>query len=160
MTDSEMAWPRRRGPRPATTPTNPHVQLDQNAPAALQEQLFARVRDLPHVIIGPSLISVPGARGFHIADDVVLPPDATVIGREIGHLHPPDDGSLHLTLPQDLVEPVVDAGWAELHPVARAGLIPPTTVMVYGPRDDDELEVVWRCVQAAHHHATAGPSTP
>ena len=32
----------RPGPRPRTTPTNPHVQLDGNAPLELQELLFEK----------------------------------------------------------------------------------------------------------------------
>jgi hypothetical protein len=39
------------------------------------------------------------------------------------------------------VRAAVDAGWAEPHPVARMGLIPETAVMLYAPRDDDELAV-------------------
>ena len=57
---------KRAGARPRTTPTNPHTQLDQNAPAALQEALFARARALPNVVVGASLVSVPGARAFHL----------------------------------------------------------------------------------------------
>jgi len=54
----------RPGSRPRTTPTNPHVQLDQNAPLELQELLFERARALPGVRVEPSMISVPGARAF------------------------------------------------------------------------------------------------
>ena len=38
---------------------------------------------------------------------------------------------------------------------ARAmGLIPPTAMMVYGPRDEAELEVVWDLLRASHAFAT------
>ena len=53
---------KRSGARPRTTPTNPHTQLDQNAPAALQERVFSLARLLPGVVVGPSHVSVPGAR--------------------------------------------------------------------------------------------------
>lgn len=33
--------------------------------------------------------------------------------------------------------------------MARMGLIPLTTMMVYGPRDQEELEVVWGLLQAS-----------
>jgi hypothetical protein len=39
--------PARSGPPPYTTPTNPHQQLDQNAPAELQEKLYGWARALP-----------------------------------------------------------------------------------------------------------------
>lgn len=153
-------WPHRSGPPPTTTPTNPHQQLDQTAPPALQERLWQRVHELEQVVLGPSGISVPGTRALHLDDDVAVTPGTTMIGREFAHLHPRSDGSLHLVLPEGVAPDVVAAGWAELHPIARRGLIPPTTVMVYGPRDDDELEVVWRCVRAAHRHAVAAARTP
>ena len=40
----------RAGPKPRTTPTNPHTQLEQNAPRHLQERLFARACELADVV--------------------------------------------------------------------------------------------------------------
>jgi hypothetical protein len=76
-----------------------------------------------------------------------------MIEREFAHLHPGGDQSLHLTLPPALAQEAIDSGWAELHPVARMGYIPATTVMVYAPRDEDELEVVYGLVQASYRYA-------
>jgi hypothetical protein len=45
------------------------------------------------------------------------------------------------------------AGWAEPHPVALRGLIPPTAVMLYAPRDEAELDVIERLVRASHAFA-------
>ncbi|MEU4549032.1 hypothetical protein [Nonomuraea dietziae] len=36
----------------------------------------------------------------------------------------------------------------------RALHLPPTIVMVYGPRDREELEVVWSLVQTSYAYAT------
>lgn len=150
-----LTLPKRHGEKPRTTPTNPHQQLNQCAPTALQEQLFERARALPNVRIGRSGISVPGARAFHLSQDVAAgPPEAFMIGREFGHLHPPYDGSLHLALPLETAEHVIAQGWGELHPVARSGLIPRTVLMVYGPRNEEELEVVWRILQLSHAFAS------
>jgi len=141
---------KRAGARPRTTPTNPHTQLDQNAPHALQERLFALARNLPGVAVGPSLVSVPGARAFHLPS-CAHPVDAGfMIGREFAHLHPPTDGSLHMSLPAGIVRAVVDNGWAELHPLAGKHGLPGNIVMVYGPRDDAELEIVAALVRASH----------
>ena len=76
-----------------------------------------------------------------------------MIEREFAHLHPGRDQSLHATLPPELASAAIDAGWAELHPVARRGLIPPTTVMLYAPRDENELEIVYDLVLAAYRFA-------
>lgn len=147
--------PPRKGPRPATTPTNPHTQLDQQPDdLSIREELAQRVFALPDVVEQPSQVSVPGARALWLRDGAPAgPAEAFMIGREFAHLHPRQDASLHLTLPPNLVEAAIEAGWAELHPVARRGLIPRTTVMVYAPRNRDELEVVYGLVLASYRHA-------
>jgi hypothetical protein len=147
--------PRRAGPRPRTTPTNPHTQLDQQpVDAGLAEELAARVFALPGVVEEPSRISVPGARALVLAPgEPAGPAEAFLIGREFAHLHPAPDHSAHAMLPPDLVRAAVDAGWAEPHPVARMGLIPETAVMLYAPRDDDELAVSEMLLRASRQFA-------
>ncbi len=147
--------PRREGPNPRTTPTNPHQQLDQNAPVPLQEVLFARACGLAGVIAQPSQISVKGARGFWLPKELAMgPPDAFMIGYEFAHLHPSYDGSLHMRLPFAIIEEVIAKGWGELHPSAPKGFAPGKTVMIYGPRDNGELDIVWRILQHSYAFAT------
>jgi hypothetical protein len=150
--------PTRPGERPRTTPTNPHTQLDQQ-PTDLRwvEELAERVFALPGVHKEPSRISVPGARALILAPgEPAGPPEAFLIEREFAHLHPAPDHSLHAMLPPDLVTEAVEAGWAELHPVALRGLIPRTAVMLYAPRDEAELDVIERLVRASHAFARPG----
>ena len=45
---------------------------------------------------------------------------------------------------------MIDNGWAERHPLAGKYGLPTNIVMVYGPRDDAELEVVAALVAASH----------
>jgi phospholipase/carboxylesterase len=145
-----MALPSRTGPRPRTTPTNPHTQLDQLAPAAMQAELARRLFALDGVVERPSMISVPGARALWLADDVpAAGPGAFMIGREFAHVHPPYDGSLHAALPPALAEEAISAGWAEPHPMALRGVIPRSIVMLYGPRDPAELDVIVGLVEAS-----------
>jgi Family of unknown function (DUF5519) len=141
---------RRRGTRPSTTPTNPHTQLTQNAPAELQERVFSFASSLPGVVVGPSAVSVPGARAFHLPASSSTARESFMVGREFAHLHPASDGSLHLVLPPDVVDRVIDNGWAERHPLAGRHGLPANIVMVYGPRDDDELGVVEDLLRASH----------
>jgi phospholipase/carboxylesterase len=145
---------KRAGPRPRTTSTNPHTQLDQNAPADMQEKLFEIGQSLAGVRVGRSLVSVPGARAFHLSGCTHQRDDAFMIECEFAHLHPPHDGSLHMTLPPDLVESVIANGWAERHPLAGKFGLPDNIVMIYGPRDDDELMVVADLLHASHRWAT------
>jgi hypothetical protein len=126
------------------------MQLDQLPPgrvlAALTELLF----ELPGVCEQPSAISVPGARALWLEpNDARGPREAFLVGREFAHLHPPPEGSLHAALPASLAAEAIAGGWAEIHPVARLGLIPGNVVMLYAPRDDAEVAVVLGFVRSA-----------
>lgn len=147
--------PQRAGERPQTHYDMPHQQESQNAPTELQEALFERVAALPGVIVGPSGVSVPGARAFHLDPaHAAGPRDAFMVGNEFAHLHPAYDGSLHLVLPEAEAREVIAKGWGEFHPLVEQGIAPPTNVMVYGPRNEAELDTVMHIVRAAHANAT------
>jgi hypothetical protein len=146
--------PKRGGPRPRTTPTNPHTQLEQNPEREVVEELARRVFALPGVEERPSAISVPGARALWLREDVPAGPrEAFMIGREFAHIHPMPDGSLHAALPPEVAQEAVEKGWAEQHPVARMGYIPQNVVMIYAPRDVREIEVVAGLVEEAYRYA-------
>ncbi len=68
-------------------------------------------------------------------------------------VHPPDDGSMHMMLPENDVPELVEAGWGEVHPLVPVGRMPPTTVMVFGPRDDAELDIVLGLIDASYRYA-------
>jgi hypothetical protein len=144
----------RSGSRPRTTSSNPHTQLDQNAPRALFDALAARIFALPDAEERRSLVSVAGARALWLRDGIAAgPSDAFMVEREFAHLHPARDGSLHMALPRRRAETAIAAGWAELHPIARLGYLPQTVVMVFGPRDDAELEIVYGLVLESYRNA-------
>jgi phospholipase/carboxylesterase len=145
--------PERRGARPSVSWTIPQQQESDNAPAELQERLFAHVAALAGVEAGPSRISVPGARAFVLEEG--SPDPAAYLVPEVGefaHLHPSYDGSLHLVLPPDLAADVSTKGWGRPHMWAGTRLSP-GFMMVYGPRDEDELATVLAIVTASHAHA-------
>lgn len=150
-----MSIPRRQGPRPATTSSNPHTQLDQQpVGSAVRDRLAEVAFALAGVREQESAISVPGARALWLAEGADGPPEAFMIGSEFAHFHPAStDQSLHMMLPPEIAEEAIAAGWAELHPVARMGLLPPTAVMVYAPRDDLEREVVAELIRVSHTFA-------
>jgi phospholipase/carboxylesterase len=152
MHNSYLHW-QRPGPKPKTTPTNPHTQLDQLAPVDLQEKVFDFARTLKNVVIGPSLVSVPGARAFHLPADQHVKHGCAMVQGEFAHLHPASDGSLHMTLPSNIVEKVIELGWAERHPLAGKYGLPDNIVMVFGPRNEKELEAVIDLVHTSYTHA-------
>jgi hypothetical protein len=152
---NEDVVPNRRGSRPRTTPTNPHTQLEQNPQPEMVEELAWRVFALPGVEERPSAISVPGARALWLRDKLPAGPrEAFMIGREFAHIHPLPDGSLHAALPPEVADEAISKGWAEQHPVARLGYIPQNVVMIYAPRDAQEVEVVAGLVIGAYRYAS------
>jgi len=119
----------------------------------MQAALASRVYALPGVEERPTLLSAAGARAIWLKDDIPPgPTDAFLGGREIGHFHP-WDASLHIALPPDVAREAMAAGWAEVHPVARAGMAPEHFVMLYGPCDEREVEIVFQLVAAAVRNA-------
>jgi hypothetical protein len=146
--------PERAGQRPGTTPTNPHTQLDQNPEEVLVRELAQKVFALSDVEERPSAISVHGAQALWLRDEVPAgPQEAFMIGREFAHIHPLPDGSLHAALPPELAEEAIEKGWAEQHPVARMGYIPPNVVMIYAPRNAEEIEIVAGLVTESYRYA-------
>ncbi|MEV0467266.1 luciferase family protein [Nocardia tengchongensis] len=142
--------PRRGGERPRTRPHNPHQQLSDIAPPDLQEALWARMITLPGTQVGRSRVSLPDTRALYLLPELAHGPEhAFVAGTEFAHLHGRGDGSLHLCLPVAVALEAIEQGWAEQHPMARRGYLPPTLLMVYGPRDADEVAVVWRLIRTA-----------
>lgn len=150
----------RPGPRPRTSRTTPHTQLEQNAPAPVQRLLWSRMVALPNVTPGPSLIAGGRTRALHLDRSVAHGPVGAFApdgGTEFAHLHGLHDGSLHLNLPVDLAEEVIAAGWGEYHPVVLAGWEPRTLVMVYGPRDEAEVETVMGLVRISRAFGAGVP---
>jgi hypothetical protein len=145
--DSVEPLPSRAGPPAETIGPAPHSQVSQQAPHELQRELATRALALPGVHAAESLVSVPGALAFVLDEDNAAGPrEAFQAGREFAHLHPPYDGSLHMTLPPGLADEAYAKGWGEPHPYSG-------TPLIFGPRDGDELEVVWTLLHASYTFA-------
>jgi hypothetical protein len=142
----------RRGNPPRTIPDYPHEQLTQGGTAALRERLRERAGALPGVLEGSNGTSVPDIRTFLLEPGYAEGPrEAFLAGGEFAHLH--HDGSLHLTLPRGLGDEVVVQGWGEVHVDAGARRGSPIFMMIYAPRDEDELEAVWRIFELSYEFA-------
>ena len=116
----------------------------------MQEALWTRMRTLPGVRAIRSLMSLPDTRALELDRAIANGPQAAFApdgGTEFAHLHGRPDGSLHMNLPVDVAEAAIAAGWAEYHPYALIGWIPPNYVMVYGPRDAVEVDIAFRFVE-------------
>ena len=148
--------PNRRGNKPTTTPSNPHMQLDQqpNDPLIIEE-LMEWAFSLPHINREYSKISVPGAQAMCLPTDKVCDAcNAFMSGTELAHFHPHPDYSMHISLPLADANLVIDKAWGELHPVVRTGWLPPYFIMLFAPRDTDEMEIAKKILLRSYEFAT------
>lgn len=162
-----ITLPARSGPRPRTNYAFPHTQLDQTAPAYLQDEVLHRAGALDGVAFGESFAE-SSTDAFVLDESAARGPAdlAFLQGREFAHLHRPGDGALHMTLPIEIIHEMQRAGWGESHPLAgqqvpdphpsadgRLLTVPPTAVMVFGPRDIGEVDVVWGLLEISYQYA-------
>jgi hypothetical protein len=133
----------RLGDRPRTSTEVPHRQLSQHATPRLWNNLAEAIFALPGVVEGPSSVGTPSSRAV-LLEDLLEPLSAETSLAPVAerlepvHLHGVEDTSLHLCLPADRAHEVCIFGWGEPHRYAAR----PTDIMVYGPRDAEELQVV------------------
>jgi hypothetical protein len=149
----DVPLPERTGARPQTTPGVPHVQIGVRSFAEVNAALLRRVATLPGVEVRPTVVSLPGAKGFWLTARVALAhPEVIVGGREFAHMHP--DGSLHASLAPGRARDAGCAGWATAHPWAnqRAGW--EGFVMLYTPQTMAELEVTFQLVVDSYNFVT------
>lgn len=143
--------PRRRGGPPVVPDVRPLEQLTQNAPVRLQESLLRLAGSMRGVLIGTSTGCTPGSSGLHLAPKLAQGPRwAFLGGTEFAHLHPSYDGSLHVTLPPLVSSAVEAAGWGKQDSPLGACLL-------YGPRDEDELQFVWELLTCSYRYARSLP---
>ena len=145
--------PERSGPRPQTSGTVPHVQIGVEPVLAVTDELFRRAFTLPGVEDRPTIVSLPGARGMWLSDDIPLAhPEAIVSGREFAHIHP--DGSLHAPLPYERALEVAENGWGERHPWADERDGWDGLVMLFTPQSMAELEIIFQLIVESYNHVT------
>lgn len=75
---------------------------------------------------------------------------------EVAHFHRPQ-GSMHLHLNPSDARIVVERGWAELHGLSGS-MVPASYVLVYSPRDREDLNAVTRILEATLDWATGKPT--
>jgi hypothetical protein len=145
--------PPRPGPRPATTGVEiPHDQLEDFSPPEIRAELIARAQRLPGVFTGPSLVSEPASLALRLRKqnrrfEAFLHPTVD----EFGHIH--RSGFMHLTVPMTCIDALRKLGWIEPHPISRRPEFPDTIVMLYAPRDAEELDVAVAVLHASYEQA-------
>lgn len=146
----------RAGPRPTVLGIIPHRQINQQAPEHIFTLLNATLDNLanryPHLLEMKTSCFESHSRGL-FSKKPLQHKGHTTCGGEICHMHSVD-GSMHLTLHPDDAARVIDAGWGERHPLAvgwhgYGKFLNESFVLVYAPRNEDEVKTVVEIVKAA-----------
>lgn len=146
-----LELPRRISPAPATTNSVPHIQIDVKTDPVLSAALLHQTANIQGVEIRDTVLSLPGAKGFWIIENVKIErPERLIGGREFAHMHP--DGSLHASLPPDLAIDAVKRGWATFHPWSTERPGWEGFVMLYTPQSEGELRVILRLIQESYNY--------
>ncbi|WYZ34902.1 hypothetical protein EsH8_I_001178 [Colletotrichum jinshuiense] len=152
LQDDQHRLPYRPGPRPLVAGIAPQRQLDQHG--ALPH--YHALRRTLERLAAASPAQFGTARSCLEKHGLGLfarhPVNVTCNG-EVCHVHD-SDHSLHMNLHPDDIREVLVKGWGQRHPLAWKGRlvqmpVPEEFVMVYAPRDDHELRIVCRIIEAA-----------
>lgn len=134
--------PPRAGLRPLMQRVLPHVQLNQLPTAETLRELIQSSLAIPNVRYQQSRMASQHTCALVVEDRYAAgPPEAFIDQHEFCHISPLSEGSIHLTLPALLGNEVVELGWGERHPIAKAGILT-TLLTVYAPRNRHELASV------------------
>lgn len=164
-TTSSSSLPYRPGPRPVVQGIAPHRQTTQTGNATTYEALTSHLASIvdthahSHGLYADTSCFEKHSVGIFCAPGFCF--RATCKG-EVCHAHP-SDGSLHLTLHPADVRVVLEKGWGQRHPMAREeegcwwwalvkrwySAVPSGFVMIYAPRDEEEVAAVLEIVRAA-----------
>lgn len=161
--------PERKGDRPIVPGfVAPQRQMSDRGPrnAEMKDRLVAYQEDIAQA--NPSLVFVDVSRlegvgnpsehaalWFAVNRERVFPHYLRKTKGEFAHVHP--EATMHVTLSLVDAEEVVKNGWGERHPLSGVrGFWPITYVMIYAPRDDAELEVCKKVVDASVRFVCCG----
>ncbi|KAL2820758.1 hypothetical protein BJX63DRAFT_418375 [Aspergillus granulosus] len=166
----------RSGARPTVVGIAPQRQITQKSDTPMYEALAAEIQRLTNTYPN-ALYTATSCFEKHSTGIFYRLPDSTTIAGagkqphdcrpplqshkhritcdgEVCHSHP-SDGSLHLTLHPADVKVVIERGWGQRHPLARddwwwvTRFVPAGFVMIYAPRNAEELKCVIEIIRAA-----------
>jgi hypothetical protein len=146
--------PSRTGDAPEIGEVPPQLQFSdlgpENIRLALKEWAFSAFSNARE---HDTLISVPSSRALWLDeatpaahDDAFMPPSGS---REFCHLH--QDGSLHAVVAVEVEEEILAKGWGVRHMYYDRGV---KEVLVYAPRDTDELAVAKKLISMSYLYAS------
>jgi hypothetical protein len=147
----------REGSRPTTIGPAPHTQTNQFPEyEKYGDALFDYVMQFPNVENGISHIGDGGLRAFFIpsAKHTTGFTENFLVDNEFAHIHRHGSHSLHAVLPKEIGKIIEEMKWGENHPLSIATKIPATNYMLYGSRNEAELDVQKTILEISYLFAT------
>jgi hypothetical protein len=147
------ALPARKGSRPKTIIGPLHIQCDGHGDPKYLKQLVTDVLTWPYIESTPSLVRLPDTIPLRLEEKATTSdPSAFISAREFARvlLGAP---TICMALPLECAHWAIVRGWAEPHYLRSFGLMPPGAVLVYTPKNREELEVCYSFFAAAYHSA-------
>jgi len=154
--------PQRKGRRPAVGAYPvPHRQLDQLPGVEMKRKitnLFDVALERASDFVEYRLSHFEKRhQAITLRSDVAPHGDAIASRGEIAHVHP-SDGSMHMIFSLRDAALVIERGWGESHPLAGVMMdLPQTYLLIYSPRNREELAVTERLLDAAIAHMAQQP---
>jgi len=148
--------PQREGEPPKIGETVPQLQFSDKSPDNIRLLLSRWVfSTLPDVSEEDTRISVHTTRAIWLDEkveaahsDAFMPPPG---GREFCHIHL--DGSIHAVVADEVEDEIVRSNWGKRHPMYESHGV--KEVIVYAPRDKDEVETLKKVILKSYEYATA-----
>jgi hypothetical protein len=146
--------PAREGKQPEIGQQPPQLQFSDLGPENIRLELkYWAFNTFPNVEEHDTLISVPTSRALWLDEkvpaghnDAFMPPPNS---REFCHLH--EDGSFHTVVDVPIEDEILEKQWGVRHMYYDRGV---KEVLVYAPRDTDELIVAKKIITESYKYAS------
>lgn len=154
MKTQTLEIPTRKGETPQVGQVPPQLQFSDKSPRPIYEKFNDWMfNTFPKVRKEPTRISVPTSIAMWLDEnedvghiDAFMPPSG---GREFTHLHL--DGSIHTVVDTETEEEIIQKKWGVRHMYYDRGV---KEVLVYAPRNEEELEILKSIVVKSYEYAT------
>lgn len=147
--------PTRNGSRPRTLRGPLHIQCSGHGHRKYTDQLVRDVLSWPHVEALPDSSNPRTAIPMRFEENAATLDSAPFISaREFARVLLGAQ-TIYLALPLVCAHWAIVRGWAEPHYLSSFGLLPAGAVVVYTPKDREELAVCYALFYAAYHSAFA-----
>ncbi len=143
--------PARRGRRPKTVRGPLHIQCNQHGDLKYLNQLVDEVLTWPYIESAEPFASRSNTISIRLMEmEASNDPSAFITDREFARvfLGVP---TIYLVLPLLCAHRAIVRGWAEPHYLGSQGLMPAGTVVVYTPKDVEELAICSGFFSESYH---------